>query len=118
MSTRTTSLRDEDSFESGIRDSALSNVAKLRRAPDNDGEVIAANIGTMVQRVSGASVTEIDRLMGELQTLRDHIEGEGVRVQRAIIEFAHLSQTSVQSTGVIAEALEQLKKVADLPTRA
>ena len=56
--------------------------------------------------------------MGELQALREHIEGEGTRVQRALAEFAHLSQTSVQSTSIIAEALDNLKKVADVPNRS
>jgi hypothetical protein len=79
--------------------------------------VIATNIGTMVERVSGSSMSEIDRLVGELHALRDHIEGEGLRVKRALAEFAHLSQSSIQSTGVIAEALDQLKRVADLPSR-
>ena len=118
MSTRqTTDLRSDDAFESSVRDTALSNVSTLRRAPDNEGEVIATNIGTMVQRVSGASRSEIDRLVGELQALREHIEGEGARVQHALAEFAHLNQASVQSTSVIAEALDQLKRVADLPSR-
>jgi hypothetical protein len=105
-------LRSEDALESSIRDSALTNVAKLRRAPDNEGEAFATNLGQMVQRVSGASLSEIDRLVDDLHSLREHIEGEGARVQRTLAEFAHLSQSSARSTSVIAEALSQLKRDA------
>jgi hypothetical protein len=114
---RTTDLRNEDALESSIRDSALSSVARMRRAPGNESEMIAANLGDMVQRVSGASMSEIDRLMGDLQDLRAHLQSEAQRVQRTIAEFAHLSQSSVQSTTVIGEALDQLKRTADLPSR-
>jgi uncharacterized protein YfkK (UPF0435 family) len=115
--TTTANLRTEDALESSIRDSALSNVARMRQAPDTDSEVIAADLGKMLQRVSGVSVSEIDRVMADLQAVREHLENEGARVQRTLNEFAHLSQTSVQSVNAIADALAQIKRVADLPSR-
>jgi hypothetical protein len=118
VSTRTTDLRPEDALESGIRESAMANVAKLRHVPENEGEVVAANLDTMVQQVSGAPLLEIDRLMSDLQSLREHIEGEGERVQRTLAEVAYLSRSSVQSTTVMSEALDQLKKAAHLPSRS
>ena len=46
-------VQDQDVLESGIRNSALNNVARLRRAPENEAEAVAVNLGSMVQRVSG-----------------------------------------------------------------
>jgi hypothetical protein len=84
----------------------------LRRAPDSDSELIANNIGTLLQRVAGSSVHEIDRLISELHTLRELLQSESARVQREITEYAHLSQSAMQSTKVIAESLAQWKSAS------
>jgi hypothetical protein len=99
----------ENEVEGEIRDFVRRDGAVLRRAPENDGELIANNIGMLVQRVSGSSVHEIDRLITELHTLREHLQSEGARVQREITEYAHLSQSAAQSTKIIAESLSHWK---------
>jgi cell division septum initiation protein DivIVA len=81
----------------------------LRRAPETDSELVAHNISTLLQRVAGTSVQEIDRLIGELQQLRELLQQEGARVQREITEYAHLSQSAMQSTKIIAESLQHWK---------
>jgi hypothetical protein len=63
----------------------------------------------LLQRVSGNSAQEIDRLITELQTLRDVLQSEGARVQREITQYAHLSQSAMQSTKIIAESLQSWK---------
>jgi hypothetical protein len=88
---------------------AAAHVFALRRAPDNDSELVAGNINVLLQRVAGTSVQDIDRLIGELQTLRDVLQSEGARVQREITQYAHLSQSAMQSTRVIAESLQNWK---------
>ena len=101
--------------EGEIRDFVRRDLASLRR-PDNDGEIVANNIGTLLQRVAGTSVQEIDRLIGELQRLRELLHNEGARVQREIVEFATLSQAAMQSTKIISESLTHWKKVPDAPS--
>ena len=103
----------EIEVEGEIREFVRRDGAVLRRAPDSDGELIANNIGALLQRVSGSSVHEIDRLITELQTLRELLQSEGARVQREIAEYAHLSQSAMQSTKIIAESLAQWKSVGD-----
>src|SRR5207249_8770462 len=71
--------------------------------PEMDSELVANNISTLLQRVAGSSVQEIDRLISELQTLRDMLHEEGARVQREITEYAHLSQSAMQSTKIRSE---------------
>ena len=51
----------------------------------------------------------LDRLMGELHTLRELLQSEGARVQREITEYAHLSQSAMQSTKIITESLAKWK---------
>jgi hypothetical protein len=102
----------EVAMEGEIRD-FVRNGANLRRAPESDSELVANNITTLLQRVAGTSVQEIDRLIAELQTLRELLHEEGARVQREIAEYAHLSQSAMQSTKIIAESLGQWKKKTD-----
>ena len=78
-----------------------------------DSELLANSIETLVQRVAGTSVQEIDGLIAELQTLRALLEEEAARVQRNLAEYAHLSQSAMQSTKIIAESLAQWRQVGD-----
>ena len=105
----------ETEMEGEIRDFVRRDVAtSLRRQPES--EVVATNIGALLQRVAGTSVQEIEKLIGELQTLRDMLQTEAARVQREIVEYATLSQAAMQSTKIIAESLTQWKKVPDAPS--
>ncbi len=72
--------------------------APLRSSADS--EVVANNINTLLQRVAGFSVAEIDRQMAELRILRERLQSEGARVQREITEYARLSQSAMQSTKI------------------
>ena len=99
----------ESAVEGEIREFVRRDVATLRRTPEADSEVVANNISTLLQRVAGSSVQEIDRLMTELHTLRELLQSEGARVQREISEYAHLSQSAMQSTKVISESLAKWK---------
>ena len=107
----------ETEMEGEIRDFVRRDVAtSLRRQPESDSKVVATNIGALLQRVAGTSVQEIEKLIGELQTLRDMLQTEAARVQREIVEYATLSQAAMQSTKIIAESLTQWKKVPDAPS--
>src|SRR6266481_4452570 len=84
--------------------------ASLRRGPENDSELVANNISKLLQHVAGTSVQEIDRLISELQTLRELLHAQGARVQREIAEYDQLSQSAMQSTKIFGESLSQWKK--------
>ena len=92
------------------------DTASLRRQPESDSDLVANNISSLLQRVAGTSVQEIDRLIAELQTLREMLSTEGARVQREIVQYATLSQSAMQSTKIIAESLSHWKKVPDAPS--
>ena len=108
--------KPETEVEGEIREFVRRDVATLRRQPESDSEMVASNISSLLQRVSGTSVQEIDKLISELQTLREMLANEGARVQREIVEYATLSQAAMQSTKIIAESLGQWKKVPDAPS--
>jgi transposase len=104
----------DNGVEGEIREFVRRDGQALRRAPESDSELVAHNISTLLSRVAGTSVQEVDRLIGELQQLRELLQAEGARVQREITEYAHLSQSAMQSTKIIAESLAHWKGDAGL----
>ncbi len=106
----------EMQVEGDIREFVRRDLSTLRRQPESDSEMVASNIGSLLARVSGSSVKEIDKLITELQTLREMLHNEGARVQREIVEYATLSQAAMQLTRIIAESLTHWKKTPDAPS--
>lgn len=106
----------ETEVEGEIREFVRRDVATLRRHAESDSEMVASNINSLLQRVAGTSIQEIDKLIAELQTLRDRLSTEAARVQREIVEYATLSQAAMQSTKIIAESISSWKKVPDAPS--
>ena len=80
--------------------------------PEAGGDLAANNINSLIQRVSGTSVQEIDKLIAELQGLRNYLQAEGERVQREIMNYAQLSQATTNSTKGIAESMAQWKSAS------
>lgn len=97
-------------FEGEIREFIRRDVT-LRRRPQaetvNDAGV--ENVATLIDRVAGASVEEIDRVIAELQGMREMLRKEGERVRRELTGFAGLSQSAMTSMKIIADTLAQFK---------
>ena len=97
-------------FEGEIREFIRRDVSHLRRAtPDAASEQAVTNINSLLDRVSGSSVTEIDSLISDLRNVRDFLQTEGDRVQREIASYAQLSQVAMTSVKIIAESMSQWK---------
>jgi hypothetical protein len=112
--------------EAGIRDFVRNDVAYLRRpAPGMPSSAAAAtalepsteatvnNVNSLIQRVAGTSLSEIENLISELESLRELLHAEGQRVQREISGYAQLSQAAMKSTRMIADNVAQWKLTAD-----
>ncbi len=116
--------------EAGIRDFVRNDVAYLRRPATATGAVSTAsgttetalepsteatvnNVNSLIQRVAGTSLAEIENLISELESLRDLLHAEGQRVQREISGYAQLSQAAMKSTRMIADNVTQWKRAAD-----
>jgi hypothetical protein len=76
----------------------------------------AAHLGSLLQRVTKTSLQQIDDIVTKLGRRREHLLSERARMQREIVEYAKLSQRTVQSTKVGTQHLLRLKKVPDAPT--
>jgi hypothetical protein len=98
--------------EAEIREFVRRDATQLRK-PEANSEVVANNINSLVQRVAGSSVAEIEHLISELESLRDFLYREGERVQREIAGYAQLSQAAMSSTKIIADSMTSWKKQVD-----
>lgn len=99
-------------FEGEIREFVRRDVAFLRRQR-NDAEPapepVADNLNVLIRRVSGASMEEIDRVILELQGVREMLRSEGERVGREIAGYASLSHAAMTAMKVIGDSLMQWK---------
>jgi hypothetical protein len=68
-----------------------------------------SQLNSIIQGVSGASVSEIDGLIDELRSLRDYLLKEGQRIQRELTEYGRLSQGALETTRVITDSLLKTK---------
>ena len=64
---------------------------------------------SMIQRVAGASVAEIDGLIRELQSLREFLMHDAQRLQRELTEYVRFNQGALESTRIVAESLTKMK---------
>ncbi len=105
--------QDIAEVEGEIRNFVLRDVSTLRQPLiDQGSDLMAANVNSLVQRVTSASTQEIDRVILELQTLREFLQREGDRVQNEVAAYARLSQSALASTRVIADGMAQWKPVS------
>ena len=101
--------------EGEIRGFVRKEFASVRRPQPlvDSGEQGAQQVNSLIQRVAGASVLEIEKLISELQTLRDFLRSEGDRVQREIAGYVQLSDAAMKSTKIIADSVTQWKGAVD-----
>jgi hypothetical protein len=125
-STETTEVDNDlaavSEVEAGIRDFVRNDIAYLRRPMavntteatlDPSAEATVNNVNSLIQRVAGTSLSEIENLISELEALRDLLHAEGQRVQREISGYAQLSQAAMKSTRMISDNVQQWKRTAE-----
>ncbi len=71
------------------------------------------NLNTLIQRVAGASMDEIDRLIRELEGVRGMLRSEGERVSRELAGYASLSHSVRTAMKVISDSLTQWKSASN-----
>ena len=101
--------------EGEIRGFVRKEFASVRRPPPlgESSDQGAQQVNSLIQRVAGASVLEIEKLISERQGLRDCLRSEGDRVQREIAGYVQLSDAAMKSTKIIADSVTQWKGAVD-----
>lgn len=99
---------DAAQFEGEIREFVRRDVSIRRRyRAEHDSEASVDSVKTLIERVSGASVAEIDHVITELQSMRDTLRNEGERMRHELSDYAGLSQSAMLSMKIIGDGLAQ-----------
>jgi hypothetical protein len=64
-------------------------------------------IAPLIQQVGATSISEIDRLIAELQGVRNHLQSEGERVEREMVRYTNLTQMASFTAKIIFDAISQ-----------
>ena len=100
----------EEEISNTVRGDRLTErLARLKPQPDVVGDV-NQSIGELIDKVSATSIADIEKLISDLETVRDYLKAEGDRVQQEMARYAHLSDTASASVKIIAERLGQWRE--------
>jgi hypothetical protein len=105
-----------NAVEGEIREFVRRDVSFLhprRSEVDAANDPTAENMNAVVRRAAGDSMEEIDRVIRELERVRDMMRNEGERVSREIAGYASLSHAAVTAMKVIADSIHQWKDASD-----
>jgi len=95
----------------GIEEAVTENLSLPRYRNDNEGVATvdpeAENLKALVLRVAAASTEEIDRVILELQGVRDTLHSEGERLNRELARFTNINHAAMTATKVIGDHLKQ-----------
>ena len=105
-----------NAFEGEIHEFVRRDVSFLhprRSEIDAANDTAAENLNVVVRRVAGDSMEEIDRVIRELESVRDMMRNEGERVSREIAGYAGLSHAAVTAMKVFADSIKEWKDGPD-----
>src|SRR6516162_11809859 len=74
----------------------------------SNGGMSGEHLGNLLRQLSRTSLSEIDSLISELQTLRRKLQADGDRIERDIARYAELSHQVMQLTTIIFDSVKNL----------
>ena len=98
---------DERPTQNQIDD--FQGVHRQGDATDPPNDLSEGNLNALLHRVASPSLNEIDRVIHDLESVREILCKEGERVAREIIYYASLSRASMSAMKVISKCTEQWK---------
>jgi hypothetical protein len=92
-----------------LEDEIHNLVRRKLEPPDelnkNSSNSALGDVNVLLGRIAGASMDEIDRLISELQSLRELIRTQGERANREISGYINLNKAVIGSVRLIGESI-------------
>jgi len=101
-----------DAFEGEMREFVRRDLSGLQQQPSEVGPATgptAESLDALIRRIGGASIEEIDRVIVELQEVRNLLCNERERLSHEVARYASLSRMSVTAMKSISDSLKQSK---------
>jgi hypothetical protein len=70
---------------------------------------VNAKLNALLRHLAGDTIEEIDRVIRDLENVRDMLHNEGERVEREIAGFTSLNQTATAAIKVISDSVKKWK---------
>lgn len=102
-----------NTFEGEIRGLVRRNMEvppRQRSEADPAGNPALENMNSLIWGISGGAMEEIDRVIHELESVREMLRKEGERVNREVAGYASLGHASTTAMKIISESLAQWKR--------
>jgi hypothetical protein len=103
-------------IEEALHNTVRQNDGHIRHEPENNSQFVT-DVNSLVQRVAGVSLDQLDDVIVDLRQLRDFLHSEGERIQSEISGYLQLSQTAMGSTKMIADNIVLWKETAHSTAR-
>jgi hypothetical protein len=88
----------------------------IDESPTPDIEpVVASDVSTLLERLSGLTLAEMDRAIQELQKARNFVRNERERMRLEIAEYVRLTQAALGSAKAVSASTGSLAD--DMPAR-
>ena len=91
----------------------VENVVELLGKQRSDAmaeSASAENVNVMIRRMVIDSMEDIDRVIRDLESVRDMLRNEGERISREVNGYASLNRAATATMKVITESLKQWKE--------
>jgi hypothetical protein len=72
-------------------------------------EIPVEGVNSLISRVASQSTEQIDKLIADLEGVRNLLRGEADRLQRELLGYADMSQTAMNSMKIISDSVTQWK---------
>src|SRR5665811_2591291 len=79
---------------------------RQRSEVDAANDPAAETLNALIRRVAGDSMEEIDRVIRELESVRNTLSTEGRRVSRDVAGYSSLNHAAMTAMKVIADSLK------------
>jgi len=86
-----------------------------QRSEGNADSSAIESLNALVGRLAIDSMEDIDRVIRDLESIRDMLQKEGQRVIREIAGYTSLSDAARAAMRVIADSIKQWKNLSDKP---
>jgi hypothetical protein len=83
-------------------------------APSTPNTGADADIAPLIQKVGATSIVEIEKLMGDLQEVKNFLQSEGERIQRETARYMSLTQMASVSVKIIFDTVSGWRETGHL----
>jgi hypothetical protein len=104
-------------IEEGTSTSLIKELDALNRnrvnTTTNVEAAVPSDVNTLLERMSGASLAEMDKAIQELQKARNFLRNEKERLRLEIVEHLRLTKAAMGSARAVSENITRFGTVAE-----